>query len=288
MPVVITALNPSAAAAGDLLTISGSALSAVTAVIYAGPTITVTDVVPVAEADQVRSVVPEILRQASGEFLVSVIAGAEESNQLPLDLENLPPVEAVYPLATLADVKSALGVDSAETADDAKYQRLIRDASATIAGYCQRQFRVLDYQERYDGDGSPLLRLRHTPIVSVQSLSIDGTVVPSTDYSVYDEFLQCVNEADYSARLRTSGRIFPEGTLNVLVSYSAGYAVVPAEINHACVLQVSYLMNTLTRQGIVNEGNTTAGVQTSFSEGTLAPAVRSICNRYRPRKVAAV
>jgi hypothetical protein len=44
-------------------------------------------------------------------------------------------------------------------------------------------------------------------------------------------------------------------------------------------------MNTLAKQGVANEGNTTAGVQTAFQQGLLSAAARALANRYRRPKV---
>jgi len=290
MPATLTDLNPTTAAAGELLTLVGSGFAAGARVIYAGQVITVSDVTPtVVSESEIRSIVPDILRDVAGDYQVSVANVAEDpSNALALELYALPPVETVYPLCTLAALKLALGVAPTETADDAKYQELINIASTAISGYCGRQFRLLPYSESYDGDGTGLLRLKNTPIVAVTALSIGGEAVPESDFSVYDEYLRCDDDGEYSARLRSSSRVFPLGRKNIAVTYTAGYAAVPAEISHACILQISYLVNTLTRQGIVTEGNTIAGVQTTFSSGLLAPAVRALCNRYRRQKVAVV
>lgn len=290
MPSTLIALNPSTVAAGELLLLAGSGFVAGARVIYTGTSITVSDVsATVVSETEIRSVVPDVLRDQAGNFHVTVANPAEDpSNALAVELYSLPPVEGAYPLCTLLSLKNALGVSPTETADDAKYQQLINMASAMLAGYCGRQFRVSSFSEILDGDGSPILRLRNTPIIAVNSLLVDGEALPATDYSVYDEYLMCGSDGDYNARLRSSGRVFPEGRKNIEVAYMAGYSVIPAEIVHACVLQVSYLMNTLTRQGITSDGNTTAGVQTAFSQGLLAPAVRAICNRYRRPKVAVV
>lgn len=290
MPTTLTALNPMTASAGEPLTLVGSGFAAGIRVDYSTALVSVTDPTPeLVNSAELRSVVPDLLQGLAGDVSVSVCNPEEEpSNVLIFGLLAQPPVQGVFRLCSLAGLKAALGLAASEDDSDARYSALIEMASSSITAYCEREFQVAAYVEACDGDGTGLLRLAHTPIVAVSALSIDGSAVPLSEVKVSPEFIQLEGDLDYSARLRSSGRVFPEGIQNITVAYTAGYTAVPAEISHACILQVAYLMNTLTKQGLVNEGNTTAGVTTAFAQGLLAPAVRSICNRYRRPKVMAI
>lgn len=290
MPTTLTALNPTTAAAGDTLTLVGSGFAAGIRVEYSTALVSVTDPTPeLVNAAELRSVVPDLLQGLAGELSVKVCnPGEEVSNALLISLLAQPQVETVFRLCSLAALKAALGLTASEDYADARYLTLVEMASSSIAGYCEREFRVLSYVEACDGDGSGLLRLANTPIVAVTALSIEGETIPPAEVKVSPEFIRMEGDLDYSARLRSSGRVFPEGIQNITVAYTAGYAAVPAEISHACILQVAYLVNTLNKQGLVSEGNTTAGVQTALAQGLLAPAVKSICNRYRRPKVMAI
>lgn len=185
-------------------------------------------------------------------------------------------------------MKSALGILTANVEDDARYDRLILMASSAIAGYCDCDFQAHEWVDECDGDGSNMLRLAHTPILSVEALSIDGASVPVDEIKLSADCIRFDLAGEYSARLRSGGRIFPVGVQNVQVAYTAGYNAVPADISDACIFQVAHLINTLNKQGIVSEGNTTAGVTTVFGTDALAPAVKARCNKFRPRKVAVV
>jgi hypothetical protein len=197
--------------------------------------------------------------------------------------------ESVTPLCSLEYLKAALGIASDETSDDAKFTALIQMASGQIAAWCGRDFKVVDItDELRDGDDSALLTLVHTPIVSVSALSIDGQVIDPAEAKVYPNYIKFDDSGEYSARLRSSGRIFPAGCQNVKVSYRAGYSVIPAEISDACVGQVAFLMNTLTKQGLLNETNQVAQATTGYAQVALAPAVKVACNRYRRSRVAVV
>jgi hypothetical protein len=290
MPTTITALNPTTASAGAPLTLVGSGFAQGIRVEYSTALVSVTDPMPeLVNSAELRSVVPDLLQGLAGEVSVKVCNPDEEvSNALLINLLAQPQVETVFRLCSLAALKSALGLMASEDNADARYLTLIEMASSSIAGYCERWFKVESYVEACDGDGTGLLRLAHTPIVSVSALSIDGASVPLTEVRVSPEFIQFDGDGEYSPRLRSAGRVFPDGIQNITVAYTAGYTAVPTEISHACILQVAYLVNTLNKQGLVSEGNTTAGVQTALAQGLLAPAVKSICNRYRRPKVMSV
>src|SRR3972149_6177016 len=64
--------------------------------------------------------------------------------------------------------------------------------------------------EWHNGEGSVMLKVRHTPIISVQSLTVNDAVLLATDYEVFPSYIQ----------LR--GQVFPQGNLNVKVSYTSG------------------------------------------------------------------
>ncbi|GIU80179.1 MAG: hypothetical protein KatS3mg005_3417 [Bryobacteraceae bacterium] len=289
MAALLTSLSPTPARPGEWLTLSGSGFLPGVRVDYRAANVSASDTNPqLVSSSELRSIVPDLFQGMSGQLLVSVLnPGDDPTNELALDIAANPDVAQTFPLVSLGQLKSALGLRLDDESQDDRFRQLILLASAAIAGYCEREFRVLEYAESYDGDGTSVLRLRHTPIIEVLALSIFGQLVPVSEVKVTPEFLQFEDAGSYEARIRAMARYFPAGVQNIQVSYRAGYEQVPAEIAQACILQVSYLMNTLAKQGVANEGNTTAGVQTAFQQGLLAPAARVLANRYRRPKVLA-
>jgi hypothetical protein len=195
-----------------------------------------------------------------------------------------PAVQAPVELCSAAALKELMGVAAGETYDDAKLLAQIRIASAQIAAYCGREFTSGEHTERYDGDGSPTLRLRHTPILEVLALRINGIAVPAGEALVYRNWIKLAGSG-YDARLRASGRIFPYGLQNIEVAYRAGYEKIPAAISHACMLQAMHLMNTAAKQGLVSETSQAPGVTIAYGQHQLAPAVRAVCNQWRPSRI---
>ncbi len=191
-------------------------------------------------------------------------------------------------LCTLAELKAFLGIAAEDTADDTRLGELITSASAAIEAYCSRSFEVVAIEgELHDGDGTDELRVDVTPIVSVSAVSIDGQAVNVADLAIYHTMV-AFKSGEYSARLRSSGGIFPVGRQNISISYSAGYAAVPRDIADACKFQVAFLMNTANKQGLISETNQVSQATTSYVQGNLSPAVRSACSRYRRARMSVI
>lgn len=117
-------------------------------------------------------------------------------------------------------------------------ERLCRMADAVtsrIESITRMSFVTRDFTDKYDGDGSNSLFLRHFPVVAISSLTIadspDATptvLVEGTDFDV--------NLRIGEIRLRNYP--FFKGFQNVVCTYSAGYgaqdaATLPQDVVHA-------------------------------------------------------
>lgn len=91
---------------------------------------------------------------------------------------------AANALTTLATVKAELGLTgSAE--NDSVLERLINAASDAAERYCRRSFsRATVTDERVKGFARPRLMLARTPVVSVTSITINGSTVDSAGYYI--------------------------------------------------------------------------------------------------------
>lgn len=287
MPITLTQLAPGSVKPGDQITLTGTGFAAGAAVVYAGTGVQYADMRAVLVSEtEITSKVPDLLLGVAGSLSVKVQLGEESSNELALTVQAHPAVDEPYPLCSLGQVREFLGVASSETLNDAKLAFLIKVASGQISGECGRNFGVQTYtSELYDGDDSNLLALRHSPVVKITAVAIDGESIPVGEVKVYENFLKLDEGVEYNPRLRSTSRLFPRGSQNVSVSYEAGYATVPAEISHACILQVMYLMNLGNRQGVISEGNNNAGTTTTYAQAALCPSARVACNRYKRPKV---
>jgi hypothetical protein len=142
---------------------------------------------------------------------------------------------AASDLATLADAKTWLsGSSGIGSSDDALIARLITDVSGAITAYLGRpSLMPRAYAERLDGNGKARVFLRHYPVLQITSLVIDNMAVPAIAtpeqgapsakgylLEVWDGLPPGRPQA-----LDLFHTVFRQGRQNVLVGYSAGYAV---------------------------------------------------------------
>jgi hypothetical protein len=154
----------------------------------------------------------------------------------PIDLTTLPAVKS------LAEVQGS--------ADDVEIQGLITGFSRYILTRTGRDSlnSAPSYVEVYDGNGSFRMFLRNSPILTITSLMVNGVEqAASPGYGRGGYFIE---QSGRSIAIRPggSGTVFltnsyPSGGLpfsfvkgigNIQVSYTAGYTVVPADLEFTC------------------------------------------------------
>jgi hypothetical protein len=117
-----------------------------------------------------------------------------------------------WTLCSKADVISIHPITEAALPDlwsDAVEQLIREHLSKPGLGLAQ-----VEVTESYSGDETPVLILRHLPIISVSCLSIDEEDIPAADYIINKTSIQLTGE-----------RVFTEGNLNVSVRYLSGGGV---------------------------------------------------------------
>ena len=138
-------------------------------------------------------------------------------------------------LTTLANAKAWIPVTG--TADDALLTRLISAASATAEQYIGRNVISANYTDKRDGNGKAFLYLANAPCTAISTLTVDGvpaapqTIVGGNGY---------VFDANY---ITLVGAVFTQGVKNVTVSYTAGYASPPLDIEQAVIDLVAFKYN---------------------------------------------
>jgi hypothetical protein len=142
---------------------------------------------------------------------------------------------AASDLAVLADVKTWLsGSSGIGSSDDALLARLVTDVSGAIAAYLGRpSLTPRTFVERLDGDGKTRIFLRRYPVLQLSSLAIDNVAVvaaatPAAGGPCLNGYLLEPWDGLPPGRLQSLdlfGTAFFRGRQNVVVSYTAGYAV---------------------------------------------------------------
>ncbi len=185
---------------------------------------------------------------------------------------------AAIDLTTLDATRAFVGVKS--TDDNALLASLITAASAWIAGFCSRTFQQNTYNEVRDGHGGNRLPLRESPVVSVTSLAIDEQPILARASVTGSGFV-----IEPPNLLVLSGYLFTRGVQNVEITYSAGYATTPPEVELFAKMIVAEVYRYKDRTGqkaivlqgqniIFKEEDVPAFVRTGLVQGGWKRVVR--------------
>lgn len=176
-------------------------------------------------------------------------------------------------LTTLAKVKQYLGIATDDTSDDDLLTRLINAASMAIEVYCSRTFLSAAYTETRDGTGTRKMTMRNFPVTAVASVFVDGQAVParlsplSNGYTFDD------------LKVALTGYVFTSGMGNVTVTYTAGFASVPYDIEQACIEAVSLRYKAKDRLGV--NSKSLAGESISFTNDDFPDYVTRVLRQYQ-------
>jgi hypothetical protein len=190
----------------------------------------------------------------------------------------------VQALTSLAKFKSWYGLKAEITADDDMISDIIDGVSADILAYLDRKslFKQV-YPEYMNGTGGPVIILKQWPVLSVSSLTVDGTaqtaaVQPNVGYFLdpWDDIppgrpqsISMIGGSTAGANCMYGGAYFNKGIKNVYVNYTAGYSV----SDEAATIPASPYQVTVTPDFGVwgqDDGITLAGV--AMTKVTTAPA----------------
>ena len=157
--------------------------------------------------------------------------------------------------------------------------RLIGAASAFFVHSTGIEVLERAYVERYDGKGSARLYLRHTPVLSVTSVTIDEQPIPAS-VAVADRGWVLSGNV-----ILLFGYWFRRGLGNVLVDYTAGYATPPADVAEAVMELVGLRYRGKDRLGKMSESMGSIG-STAYSQKDVSPFVQSVILRHMRANLA--
>ena len=158
------------------------------------------------------------------------------------------------PYASLTDLKTHAGIPAAGA--DTLLQALLDSATQWIDGYTNSTFAATTVSgEKHDGRGARHVLLRQRPVSSIDSVSLDGTLLDTAQYALVDSaWLVAPEHCGYCPRLGytdaggCSHAVWPRGTQNIAVDYTCGYSAVPAAVAQACALLAAHWYRTDQRQ----------------------------------------
>lgn len=178
--------------------------------------------------------------------------------------------------ATLADLKEWLSIPPATTTNDALLTKLLNAATAFMDTYMEREdVRASARTEARDGNGNRRLMVKHWPVTAVSSVEINGQAVPASASWAVNGYVFDKN----SITLR--GLVFEDGVQNVQLAYTAGYTVVPDDLNQACIELAGFKYRTRDTTASGFQSKSLAGETISFSQKDMSTSVKSVLNEYR-------
>lgn len=180
-----------------------------------------------------------------------------------------------YALCEVNDIRDDLKIAATDTSYDEVIRRLINGVSAALEGYCGRVFMARDFTaQKYDGDGTGELLLRHIPVISITSLVVDDVTITSTQYVVYN---------DTGKVMFTDGNVFTLGPQMAVFAYRAGFERqdLPGDILMAARTWVCHAFKITDKQRWGVGSQSTNDESFSFALGTMPPEVREIADMYR-------
>jgi hypothetical protein len=177
-------------------------------------------------------------------------------------------------LTTLANVKAYLSPPLTTTADDALLSRLITAASQFIQSWLDRTIPVTSYTDTRNGTGGMRLFLRNRPVVAVSAVTVDGVAIAPSDPPPLGAGYLYDDSAVYLI-----GTCFGKGVQNVTVSYTAGYAATPPELEQACIALVALRYKERDRIGQASKN--LGGETVSFQQKDMPADVATVLDGYR-------
>lgn len=152
-------------------------------------------------------------------------------------------------IVDLADVKDFIGIPTEQTTRDTVLQRYI-DAATHWATYVSDAILPTTFTNEVHSGGGPSIVLFNTPIMSVSSVIEywGPTAYPLTQAEAGANLpysFSIDNPADGIITRRWNSMVgnFASGRNNVVVTYQAGYSVVPADIATYVLMDIQVLYN---------------------------------------------
>jgi hypothetical protein len=168
-------------------------------------------------------------------------------------------------LTNLNNAKDWMGLTA--SGDDALLTRLITAVSVGIQSWLNRTLASASYTETRNGTGTKRLVLSNYPVSAVASVTVDGVAVPSYNF-VFDQY-----------GIELAGDVFPRGTGNVVVAYTAGYTEVPADIEQACIELVQLKYKRRLNPDV--DSKTQGGETITFASSEMPKSVKDALAQYK-------
>lgn len=142
-------------------------------------------------------------------------------------------------LTTLAMAKAYLKIPVLETAKDPMLDLFINAASDLLETETGRRLKSQAQVDLHHGRGTNILLARDYPVTSITEVRVDQSGL-FTDAGTIQTLAQFAIADQSNSVIWLGGRRFPDGYNNVRLSLVAGFVVVPADLELACLWIVSW------------------------------------------------
>jgi hypothetical protein len=178
-------------------------------------------------------------------------------------------------LTTLTVVKGYLpGLEPTDNSFDTLLTRLITSVSTQFTTEVGRSLASETAAETYNGHGGQRLTPARWPVTAVTSLVVDGETIAAR---------AALGESGYIIDGQTSvvldGYYYARGTQNVVLTYTAGFVTIPADVEQAVVKMVCLQFRDKDRIG--KSSGSAQGESVSYADGPVLAAWRNTVESYR-------
>lgn len=158
----------------------------------------------------------------------------------------------------------------------AQLAALVTAASASFLSMTNRKtIAPASFTETRSGDGTGTLILRESPIISIVALSMNGRL--QSAWTPAGRFGYVLADDGFTVEMIGSG--FAPGMRNIVITYTAGYSPIPADIAQAVAEMVLWKRAKMPR--IDQVSGSLNGMETvSFDRSSIPPFARDTVAQY--------
>ena len=193
-------------------------------------------------------------------------------------------------IVNLEQLRDYLGKSLSDIGSDDLMTAAVNAASDTIERYTRRAFKERTIEnEIYDGKGKHYLDLLSTPVISLKgpaTSDVQWRPAPDRDWEDLESEIRFIMiKPAQPWRISLWRLTFFSGSQNIKVSYKAGYATIPSDVQLVCLEMAAIKFKESGRGdgrlGRTSISNTTSGVATTDSFSDLEERHRRLLARYR-------
>jgi hypothetical protein len=178
-------------------------------------------------------------------------------------------------MVTLEDCRDFLGIT--DGSKDNALILLINAVTQDAKSHCNRTFKGTSYtSEAYTGSGSPFLITKQAPITTVTSLVAEPNGAALTAGALYDYVIE---DAD-AGIIRLTNGIFIPNVHGVTLSYTAGWATLPADLYYSALEAVSFRLTEKEQNRVGVQSVTTVDGITTYTTSPYPQHIIGVWNRY--------